>query len=126
MIFLSNSVYVCPLTVDNENKTWNVGLIRNEADILRCERDSILYYNDRDSLYMMGLFFNPALSRYIAIIIVIPDSKFIWPTWQDPGGPHVGPMNLAIWDRYLDDQYVPLAVTYTYIANVNISRLARP
>ena len=34
----------------------------------------------------------------------IPDSKVhganTGPTWgrQDPGGPHVGPMNLAIWD----------------------------
>ena len=77
-------------------------------------------------------FFNHALSWYIGIIIVIPDSKVhganTGPIWgrQDPGGPHVGPMNLAIWDRYSDDQYVPLAVTYTYIANVNISRLARP
>ena len=34
----------------------------------------------------------------------IPDSKVHWanmePIWgrQDPGGPHVGPMNFAIWD----------------------------
>ena len=34
----------------------------------------------------------------------IPDSKIhganVGPTWgrQDPGGPHVGPMNHAIWD----------------------------
>ena len=34
----------------------------------------------------------------------IPDSKvpgaYMVPTWglQDPGGPHVGPMILAIWD----------------------------
>ena len=34
----------------------------------------------------------------------IPDSKVhganMGPFWgrQDPGGPHVGPMNLAIWD----------------------------
>ena len=34
----------------------------------------------------------------------IPDSKFhganMGPIWgrQDPGGPHVGPMNFAIWD----------------------------
>ena len=34
----------------------------------------------------------------------IPDSKVHWanmgPIWgrQDPGGPHVGPMNIAIWD----------------------------
>ena len=35
---------------------------------------------------------------------VIPDGKVHWanmgPIWvrQDPGGPHVGPMNFAIWD----------------------------
>ena len=37
-------------------------------------------------------------------IITIPDNKVhganMGPTWgrQDPGGPHVGLMNLAIWD----------------------------
>ena len=37
----------------------------------------------------------------------IPDSKVhvanMWPIWgrQDPGGPHVGPMNFAIWDSML-------------------------
>ena len=37
----------------------------------------------------------------------IPDSKVhganmmpIW-GWQDPGGPHVGPMNFAIWNYSL-------------------------
>ena len=35
-----------------------------------------------------------------------PDSKIhganMGPTWgwQDPGGPHVGPMNFAIWEGY--------------------------
>ena len=39
----------------------------------------------------------------------IPDSKVLWanigPTWgrQDPGGPHVGHMNLAIWDEIFHD-----------------------
>ena len=38
----------------------------------------------------------------------IPDSKvhgaYMGPTWgrQDPGGPHVGPMILAIWDMMQD------------------------
>ena len=38
----------------------------------------------------------------------IPDDKVyganVGPTWgqQDPGGPHVGPMNFAIWDDPLD------------------------
>ena len=39
---------------------------------------------------------------------IIPDSKVhganTGPIWgrQDPGGPHVGPMNFAIWDVYKD------------------------
>ena len=30
-------------------------------------------------------------------------AKFMGPTWgqQDPGGPHVGHMNLAIWEGYV-------------------------
>ena len=38
------------------------------------------------------------------VIIVNPDSKVyganMGPIWgrQDPGGPHVGPMNFAIWE----------------------------
>ena len=39
-----------------------------------------------------------------SLVQIIPDSKFhgasMGPVWgrQDPGGPHVGPMNIAIWD----------------------------
>ena len=39
----------------------------------------------------------------------IPDSKVhganMGPIWgrQDPGGPHVGPMNFAIWDHLMND-----------------------
>ena len=48
-------------------------------------------------MYMNDL---PLLSLHFKI----PDSKIhganMGPIWgrQDPGGPHVGPMNLAIWD----------------------------
>ena len=41
-------------------------------------------------------------------LLSIPDSKVhganmgpIW-GWQDPGGPHVGPMNFAIWDSWAE------------------------
>ena len=32
-------------------------------------------------------------------------AKFMGPTWgrQDTGGPHIGPMNLAIWVAYIVD-----------------------
>ena len=40
---------------------------------------------------------------YYPHLEITPDSKVYWANmgpiwdWQDPGGPHVGPMNLAIW-----------------------------
>ena len=40
---------------------------------------------------------------FIGIAVIVPDSKVhvanMGPIWgrQDPGGPHVGPMNFAIW-----------------------------
>ena len=44
-----------------------------------------------------------AFVSYIEADITVPDNKFhganmgpIW-GWQDPGGPHVGPMDFAIW-----------------------------
>ena len=42
----------------------------------------------------------------------IPDSKVhganMGPTWgrQDPGGPHVGPMKLAIWEGNFEMAYI--------------------
>ena len=50
---------------------------------------------------------------FIACPKAHPDSKVHWahmgPTWgrQDPGGPHVGPMNLAIW-------------AYTFLCHIRI------
>ena len=44
------------------------------------------------------------LVTHICMEVIIPDRKVhganMGPIWgrQDPGGPHVGPMNLAIWD----------------------------
>ena len=49
---------------------------------------------------------------FFAITYIYPDSKVhganMGPTWgrQDPGGPHVGPMNFAIWVHWLSvDSY---------------------
>ena len=45
----------------------------------------------------------------------IPDSKVpganMGPIWgrQDPGGPHVGPMNFAIWHCFQGKVIVPLS-----------------
>ena len=51
-----------------------------------------------------GLLFDGRIwDRVGAVVLVYPDSKIhganmgpIW-GWQDPGEPHVGPMNFAIW-----------------------------
>ena len=53
--------------------------------------------------YFQGILENPA-SEFFETFQIIPDSKVhgtnMGPIWgrQDPGGRHVGPMNLAIWD----------------------------
>ena len=50
-----------------------------------------------------------------------PDSKvhgaYMWPIWgqQDPGGPHVGPMNLAIRVVYSSVTYRTWISNYIYI-----------
>ena len=47
---------------------------------------------------------SPRLGLAVILGQIIPDSKVhganMGPIWgrQDPGGPHVGPMNFAIWD----------------------------
>ena len=54
--------------------------------------------------YMTRLVIMRFLKCWLSQFIQIPDSKVdgdnMGPIWdrQDPGGPHVGPMNLAIWD----------------------------
>ena len=61
----------------------------------------------------------------ITCIILIPRSKIhgatIGPIWgrQDPGGPHAGPMNFAIWDDPCFVFYYKLAqLMYTHICGV--------
>ena len=36
------------------------------------------------------------------------------PIWgrQDPGGPHVGPMNFAIWDYFYSEQHKKLKLHF--------------
>ena len=49
-------------------------------------------------------------------MLTIPDSKVhgtnMGPIWgrQDPGGPHIGPMNFALWDT----SQFPLSVLQPY------------
>ena len=40
---------------------------------------------------------------------------------QDPGGPHVGPMNFAIWVEYHDKNHMKLVRTnwYTQLSSIN-------
>ena len=54
---------------------------------------------------------------------IIPDSKVhganMGPIWgrQDPGGPHVGPMNFAIWDvsQKYTDSFAVLLIVHTIV-----------
>ena len=57
-----------------------------------------------------------------------PDSKVyganLGPIWgrQDPGGPHVGPMNLAIWEQeLLKISILYMTLIYDYRQTANIS-----
>ena len=47
------------------------------------------------------------------------------PIWgqQDPGGPHVGPMNLAIWDTWAVSRFLTPAVINIAVNKNNISQL---
>ena len=59
--------------------------------------------------------------------IAISDSKVhganMGPTWgrQDPGGPHVGHMNLAIWDVYVQHRNTSCGHIRTNPRALNIS-----
>ena len=52
-----------------------------------------------------------------------PIARFMGPTWrsiwgrQDPGGPHVGPMNLAIWDN-ICDSVTYHSMEYVWVHNI--------
>ena len=56
-------------------------------------------------------------------VLDIPDSNvygaYIGPTWgqQDPGGPHVGPMNLVIWDCCQSRRYQAQTLLMNTILN---------
>ena len=71
------------------SQKWNFGWISNPVKVC---------------LFKAALL--PVSSQWTFLHIKIPDSKVyganMWPSWgrQDPGGPHVGPMNLAIWDSW--------------------------
>ena len=72
------------------------------------------------------------MKSFVPDLLYIPDSKVhgtnMGPIWgrQDPGGPHVGPMKLAIWDlinavrvTFIDAHYGcwgHLAANYLYCA----------
>ena len=60
----------------------------------------------RDGIYtsiVITMFLASSSGNVTSLIITVPDSKVyganMGPIWgrQDPGGPHVGPMNFAIW-----------------------------
>ena len=72
-------------------------------------------------------YFHDSLHHYLKSAVTqthtscIPDSRVhwanMWPIWgrQDPGGPHVGPMNFAIWDAGCEINVKMVAAVYTVI-----------
>ena len=68
--------------------------------VCRVKSTDILSYS-----LQIGAYSHACIYAVITVLLsMIPDNKVhganIGPIWgrQDPGGPHVGPMNLAIWD----------------------------
>ena len=76
-------------------------------------------------------------TKYVISIIpgIFPDSKvhgaIVGPTWgrQDPGGPHVGHMKLAIWVKlqmayiYIATFYLPLLSAYRFEGHIVIIQI---
>ena len=68
-----------------------------------------------------GIFFLEAKDRLPDKMNTVPDSKGhganMRPIWgrQDPGGPHVGPMNFAIWGGYSRSDYARTLKTQNVI-----------
>ena len=69
-----------------------------------------------------------------AILQMTPDSKVhganMGPIWgrQDPGGPHVGPMNFATWDtfKYIslnEDVWISLKIPLKVVPKVQINSI---
>ena len=78
--------------------------------------------------YRLAILRSLRVAVHVALSHTIPDSKAhvanMGPTWgrQDPGGPHVGNVNLAIWDlylkgenRYFVPQYFQSMDTYMHV-----------
>ena len=89
-------------------------MIRRQEDIVVwfCHKPShwavyiYTYYSVGVDLFLVNVVFDLNEVLITDLFHIIPDSKVhganMGPTWgrQDPVGPHVGPMDLAIWDAY--------------------------
>ena len=87
-----HSMYKCPAPCI-EGDDW--------AHTIKRPVKSTWFMSNKTAIYMQ---YRRSLAQFGTTDI--PDSKVHWanmgPTWgrQDPGGPHVGPVNLAIWDWF--------------------------
>ena len=95
--------------------------------------DVIMVYHFQNSWYTMSWLYVHALHLDFCsicsvdrLVFTYPDSKVhgtnMGPTWgrQDPGGPHVGHMNLAIWVFYQHTymiSFTPLSMT-SFLSNI--------
>ena len=102
------------------------GCVRAD-DTAKITRGYIVYCSSRQYVYMCiyrylniviyqhGFYGNPhGIQDHSNFYSRIPDSKVhgdnMGPIWgrQDPGGPHVGPMNFAIWDAWILNSFASI------------------
>ena len=81
----------------------SIRFILNPGYVLHYMDDKALYFSTVVNLYLSTIRARPC-TCHLTATFTIPDSKVhgdnMGPIWgrQDPGGPHVGPMNFAIWE----------------------------
>ena len=95
--------------------------------IISLEICAYLHYIITD-MWLPILYHHRYVSTYIISLEISLIASFMGPTWgrQDPGGPHVDPMNFAIWDvpaciiSLQICAYLHCIITYMYLHYISI------
>ena len=115
-MFLSTGFTTCLQMMDGAiNGVW-VGLCSTLSRVypVKYARGFVLPYIAVGRVVILGIFMSPMIAMLLRwywgivkyLLHIFPDNKVhvahMGPIWgrQDPGGPHVGPMNFAIWAVY--------------------------
>ena len=121
-----------------DDLVWVLGLHWVSAQI--SHRVTIVFTLQRDTHVIFCVFVDATMDgsntkltgecRFVTMWTIwaamYPDSKvhgaYMGPTWcrQDPGGPHVGPMNFAIWVVMLQLLYLNLVATVWLSADLSL------